>query len=300
VSFEPMLFGTEEEIAEAQPARRVWRTAWLEVIALFLIALVLYTLTDILGVLSNQPAATSARTGIAVLPVLSWLLITYRAERHTRQPRPHLVAVLLLGALVASGVAVPLEEELFQPERWLPGLDFFGRLLGYAATVGFTAEFLKYLVLRYSIWPRHISQRLDGVAYGLAVSVGFATVLSLRYALFTEATLAATALRTVSITLPHLASGVIVGFFLAELWIGRTAILWLSAGLVLAALISGAHYAFRAIAIVGSPGVASTGSSPLLGLLLATGFAAAIFALFAFIIASADARAALALSRHLP
>jgi hypothetical protein len=103
-----------------------------------------------------------------------------------------------------------------------------------------------------------------------------------------------------SITLPHLAGGVMVGFFLAELWIARTAILWLPAGLVLAALVSGAHYAFRAIAIVGSPGVASTGSSPLLGLLLAAGFAAAIFALFAFIIASADARAALALSRRLP
>ncbi len=300
MSFEPLLFGAEEEIAEPRPRQRVWRTAWLEAIALFLLAFVLYALTDVLGMLSPRPASMSGRMGIAVLPALLWLLLSYRAERHTRQPRPHLVSVLLLGALVASGVALPLEEHLFQPERWLPSLDFFGRLLGYAATAGFTAEFLKYLVLRYSVWPQHISQRLDGVAYGLAVAVGFATVLSLRYALLTEATLAATALRVASITLPHLAGGVIVGFFLAELWIGRTAILWLPAGLMLAALISGAHYAFRAIAIVGSPGVASTGSSPLLGLLLAAGFAAAIFVLFAFIIASADARAALALSRRLP
>ncbi len=300
MSFEPMLFGAEEEVAEAQPRQRVWRTAWLEAAALFLVAFALYALTDILGTLSPRPAPTSWRVSVAVLPALLWLILSYRAERRTRQPRPHLIAVLLLGALVASGVAVPLEEQLFQPERWLPGLDFFGRLLGYAATVGFTAEFLKYLVLRYSIWPQHISQRLDGVAYGLAVSVGFATVLSVRYALLAEATLAATALRMASITLPHLAGGVMVGFFLAELWIARTAILWLPAGLVLAALVSGAHYAFRAIAIVGSPGVASTGSSPLLGLLLAAGFAAAIFALFAFIIASADARAALALSRRLP
>jgi RsiW-degrading membrane proteinase PrsW (M82 family) len=300
VTFEPVLIGPEEERAEAYPYRRVWRTAWLEATALFLVAFALYALTNIAGVVSSRPASTTGRTAIAALPVLLWLTISYRSERRAIQPRPALLRVMILGALVASGVAIPLEEHLFQPERWLPGLDFFGRLLGYATTVGFAAEFLKYLVLRYSVWPQHINQRLDGVAYGLAVSVGFATVFSLRFALFTEATLSATALRMTGITLLHLATGAIVGFFLAELWVGRTAILWLPVGLTLAALVSGAHYAFRAIAIVGSPGVESTGSSPLLGLLLTAGFAAAAFSLFAFIIASADTRAALALHRHLP
>ncbi|GAB4410868.1 MAG: hypothetical protein Kow00106_04890 [Anaerolineae bacterium] len=299
MTFEPVLIGPEEERAEAYPYRRVWRTAWLEVTALFLVAFALYALS-IAGIVAAQPAPVPGRAVIAALPALLWLVISYRGERRAIQPRPALLRVMILGALVASGVAFPLEDHLFQPERWLPGLDFFGRLLGYATTVGFAAEFLKYLVLRYSVWPQHINQRLDGVAYGLAVSVGFATVFCLRFALFTEATLSATALRVASIALPHLATGAIVGFFLAELWVGRTAILWLPAGLTLAALVSGAHHAFRAIAIVGSPGVESTGSSPLLGLLLAAGFAAAAFSLFAFVIASADTRAALAMRRHLP
>ena len=78
-------------------------------------------------------------------------------------------------------------------------------------------------------------------------------MLNLRFALFTDATLLATALRVASITLPHLAVGAIIGFFLAELWIGRTAIFWLPAGLGIAAFISGAHYAFRAIAITAAP-----------------------------------------------
>lgn len=300
MSFEPALMGPQEEAAEVYPYRRVWRTAWMEVLTLFLAALAVYALTQIASLVPHAPASAAARAGVAVLPALLWLTISYRGERRARQPRPDLVRVLVLGGLVASGIAVPLEERLFQPERWLPGLDFFGRLLGHATTVGFAAEFLKYLVLRYSVWPQRINQRLDGVAYGLAVSVGFATVLALRFALFTEASLAATALRVASITLPHMGTGVIVGFFMAELWIGRTAIVWLPLGLSLAALVSGAHYTFRAIAITGSPGVTSTGSSPLLGLLLATGFAAAIFSLFAFIIASADTRAALSLSHRRP
>lgn len=299
MSFAPVIIGPEET-EEAYPYRRVWRTAWLEAIVLFLVAFGLYVLTEIAGVLPASPAPTAARAMLTALPALLWFGVSYRSERRAPLPRRDLARVLVLGGLVASGIAVPLEEQLFQPNRWLPGLDFFGRLLGYATTVGFTAEFLKYLVLRYTIWPQRINQRLDGVAYGLAVSTGFATVSALRFALFTQASLAATALRLVSITLPQLATGVIIGFFLAELWIGRTAILWLPLGLSLAALASGAHYAFRAIAITSSPGIDSTGSSPLLGLLLAAGFAALAFSLFAFLIASADTRAALAPSRRLP
>ena len=291
MSFEPVLLAPEPEIEESYPYRRVWRTAWLEVLTLSAVALAVYALTSFLGVLPADLRDPLLRAGVALLPLVLWFFFSWGGERRALRPRPGLLRVLILGALVANGIAVPLEEHVFLPERWLPGAGFGRRLLGYTATIGFTAEFLKYLVLRHTVWPRHITQRLDGIAYGLAVSVGYATMLSLRFALFTDATLLATALRVVSITLPHLAVGAVLGFFLAELWIGRTAIFWLPAGLGIAAFISGVHYAFRAIAISGSPSVASTGSAPLLGLLLAFGFVAVLFAIFAFLIASADARA---------
>ena len=291
MSFEPVLLAPEPEVEEIYPYRRVWRTAWFEVLALVGVTSVLYALTVLFGVLPRDLRDLPARAGLALLPLALWLVFSYGGERRALSPRPDLLRVLILSALVANAVAVPLEEHVFVPQRWLPGAGFGGRLLGYAATIGFTAEFLKYLVLRYTVWPRRITQRLDGIAYGLAASVGYAVVLNLRFALFTDATLLATALRVVSITLPHLAGGVIVGFFLAELWIGRTSIFWLPIGLGIASLVSGAHYAFRAIAITGSPSIVSTGSSPLLGLLLAFGLVAILFAIVAFVIASADARA---------
>jgi hypothetical protein len=291
VSFEPVLLAPEPEVEEVYPYRRVWRTAWFEASALFGVAFALYVLTVLFGVLPRDLRDPLARAGWALLPLALWLAISYGGERRALSPRPDLLRVLVLGALVANAVAVPLEEHVFQPQRWLPGAGFGGQLIGYAVTVGFTAAFLKYLVLRHTIWPRRISRRVDGIAYGLAVSVGYAVVFNLRFALFTDATLLATALRVASITLPHLAVGVIVGFFLAELWIGRTSVFWLPIGLGIASLVSGAHYAFRAIAIVGSPSVAETGSSPLLGLLLAFGLVAVLFAIVAFVIASADTRA---------
>jgi RsiW-degrading membrane proteinase PrsW (M82 family) len=192
--------------------------------------------------------------------------------------------------LVANGVAVPLEEYLFLPDRWLPSARFFGRVLGYAFTVGFTGEFLKYAAIRYTVWPERFTQRLDGVAYALAVSMGYAVTLNLRFALFSDATLVAVALRVASNTFAQLAIGVVIGFFLAELVIGRTTVFWMPLGLGLASLLSGLYYGFRGIAIVGGLSVAGTGAAPVRGVALAFGLVTVMYVSFAFIIANADAR----------
>ena len=131
---------------------------------------------------------------------------------------------------------------------------------------------------------------MDGVAYALAVSIGVATVLNIRFALDSGATLSATALRVASITYSELAIGTIIGYYLVELRISRPPIYWMPLGLFLSALLSGFYYGFRGIAIAGSPSIVSTGSSPVRGLMLAFGILAVMYSIMAFIISSADTR----------
>ncbi|RPJ01042.1 MAG: hypothetical protein EHM39_03895 [Chloroflexi bacterium] len=290
MSFEPILLTPEEELREAYPYRRIWRTSWLEVTTLLVVVLAIFVMTNLLSMLPADLEAPLPKVGIAILPLIVWLIFSYWGERRAMIRRHGLLKLAILGGLMANGIAVPLEEHLFLPEQWLPGTGFFGRALGYAFTVGFTAEFLKYTAIRYTIWPGRISQRLDGVAYGLAVALGYALALNLRFALFSDATLLATALRVASITFSQLSLGVVLGFFLGELAIGRTPVFWIPTGLMLAALLSGLYYAFRGIAIIGGLSVEGTGASPIRGLLLAFGLVAVIFVSFAFIIANADAR----------
>lgn len=291
MSFEPILLAPEEELEEIYPFRRVWRTAWIEAILLLIAVLVIYALTEIFSVIPADAREPALNVGIASLPLALWLLFSYRGERRAVQPRPGLMGVMVLGVLVANGVAVPLEEQLFVPDRWLPTAGFFGRVLGYTFTVGFTAEFLKYAVLRYAAWPHYFHQRLDGIAYALTVSIGFASVLNLRVALYTDATVSATALRVASITFSHLAVGLIMGYFLVELNIGRPPVFWISMGLMLASLLSGLYYGFRGTAIISGLSPEGTGSAPIRGLALAFGFVAVMFLSIAFIVQSADARA---------
>ncbi len=290
MSFEPILLAPEEEIQEVYPYRRVWRTSWLEVTLLLVAVLVIVLLTDLFDLLPGDLRDPLPKLAFALLPLAAWLVISYRSEHRALLPRRGLIGVLILGALVANGIAMPLEERVFIPDQWLPGQGFFGRVLGYMATVGFTAEFLKYAVMRYTIWPDRFRQRLDGVAYALAVSVGFATVLNVRFALYTDATLSATALRVASLTFSQLAVGLIMGFFLAELVIGRVPVFWLPAGLGLASFLSGVYYGFRGIAIVSGLSTTGAASAPVRGLILAFGLVALLFASMAFIINSADTR----------
>lgn len=290
MSFEPILLAPEQAVEERYPYRRVWRTSWLEVGTILVVVLAIFSLTRLFNALPANLHDTRLKVAVALVPLAAWLVFSYWGERRAPQPRRGLVQMVILGGLVANGIAVPLEEHLFLPDRWLPTQSFFGRVLGYATTVGFTAEFLKYAVVRYTIWPDRIRQRLDGVAYALAASVGYAVVLNLQVALFSDDTLVATALRVASNTFSQMGIGVIMGYFLAEMVVGRTPVFWLPMGLGIASLLSGIYYGFRSLTVVRSISATGSISAPLRGLALAVGLVAVLYATFAFLIESADAR----------
>lgn len=81
----------------------------------------------------------------------------------------------------------------------------------------------------------------------------------------------------------HIAIGAIIGYFLGELAIGTPSAIWLPIGLVVAAMLSGIHFAFRGIAI--SSGL---GSRAIGGLFLVIGLTAVTLGILSFIIESAD------------
>lgn len=289
MSFEPILLEPEESSEQVFPYRRVWFTSWLEVLTLAFAVTLVYGLTQIANAIPNSDQAIG-KTGIALVPLAAWIVFSYRAERRAVLPREGLIRLVLLGSLVASGVALPLEAGVFTIDRWLPSAGFFGRVLGYAFTLGVIAEFLKYAVLRYSAWPDRFQQRQDGVAYAIAVAVGYATVLNLNVALDTNTTLNATALRVASITYSHLSVGVIMGLALAELRISNPPLFWMPALLFIASFLSGLYYGFRGVAIVSGLSTAGTASSPIRGFLLALGMISAMYIVLAFIVESADTR----------
>lgn len=294
-----LLTPPENAALRKRPPRAVYRSAFLECTVLVVFAGVLYFAARLFPVATGNTSRLALGTGIALLPLGLWFVVSYRGERRTGFPRKRLILVVGLTALAANGIGVPLVNRIFEVDEWLATTSGLQRVIGYALTAGFTQEFIKLAVVRFTVWENDIRTRRDGIAYSLAASVGYATVLSLAYVLTDTANapdVAAVALRVAGFALSQMAIGTICGYALADLRIGRPAVLWLPLGLAIAALMEGVFVALRAGVIVSSIGTnaagvqTSNGSQLISSLAVAAGLLVILFAATNFMINSTDAR----------
>jgi hypothetical protein len=291
MSFGSTFLREPEDVIERRP---VWRTALLEIaflLALMTLVAAATRLTDF-----DITGTTNRRLfGLvfALAPLLLWFAISYRGEIRASERRRGMFTVLLLTALGANAVGVPVVERLFTVDVWLTNAPGFSRLIGFTLTVGLLQEFIKYLVLRYAIFPHKITERADGIAYSLAAAVGYATVLNVNLALGTPISPEAFALRITEITLTQMAVSAVIGYFLSELAISDNSLLSLPAGLMLAAFLNALIVTFRGGLIVGTLAPGATANEALRGVGGAVFFLILIFGILGFIINNADERAAM-------
>lgn len=277
---------TDQTPKEVYPYRRVWRAVSLVLLSMFGMVVVVN-----IGVFAGVLRDVSSRNWgllLILVPVAVYLWFAVRAERNAQQPREGLLTVALFSALLANGVGIPLVEGVFAPRLWLSEAGFFTRALGYTFTFGVTTEFLKYIAIRYTVFPRMFRTRIDGIAYSVAAGMGYAIVLNLRVVFEQEPTVTADAIRIAINYFSQIGFGTIMGYFMAEMALTqRRPPFFLSAGLFLGAFVQGLYIAFRAIAAGSGFAVASIN-----GLLLAIGFAVAVILAVNFIIETNDSRAA--------
>jgi RsiW-degrading membrane proteinase PrsW (M82 family) len=290
VTGRPILLTPQREEKEIYPYRRVWRTASREALVLILATAATILATRFLPVRLSETGRRVFGVGFALLPFGLWWFISFRAERRALQPRERLLTVALLGALAASGVALPVTERLFAVEDWLTTAGGLDRLAGYMLTVGVVQEFLKYAVMRYSLWPRVFRTRLDGVAYAMATAVGYATALNLNLVTGSDLDPVSVALRVCETTLAQVAIGTIMGFCLSELTQPTVPIFIVPGGLILASVLAGFSIVLRGGLIVSGVSSSSTGNNAIMGLGMAIFLVVALFSSMGFLIHNADER----------
>lgn len=289
---QPYLLTPQREESDRYPYRRVWRTAWLEALILLTLTAALFLSTQLIGLRLPAPAERALSFVYALLPLGLWLGISYAAERRAPQPRRNLPAVVMLGGLAASGVAVPLTA-IFAAEEWLSTASGLNRIIGYTLTVGVVHEFLKYAVLRYSVWRTDFNTRLDAVAYSIAAAIGFATALNIHFALNNTLNLASAALRMTEITLAQVAISPILGFVLYELRKPNVFVLTPVLGVLIAALFNALSIVIRAGLIVSGVSRTSTANNAIYGLGMALFLIVVLFSALSFLVRAADEREAL-------
>lgn len=244
--YNPTLLTPPREDEEIYPYRRVWRSIAVENGVIVSIALIFLVFYDFLGIDLPDVVNTPINIILALLPAVLWFFNSYYRERFVIQPRRNLLAVFIITALAANAVGIPVVNGLLNVEDWLSLQNTLNRILGYAITVGITQEIIKYLVLRYTIWPQTLRIRTDMIAYVAASVVAYVTVVNLHLIADGDPAPNIVAYRVAYTLALHMTASMIVGFGLSELHFSPRSVLLLPFTLLLAIFITGILITARA------------------------------------------------------
>ncbi|MCX6019890.1 MAG: PrsW family glutamic-type intramembrane protease [Chloroflexi bacterium] len=237
---------------------------------------------------NGLPAALQLPIGVAlaVVPAALWMAVFYAQDRAEPEPRQFVVGVALLAALLAAAVGQPLLNGFFRVASWIHH-DTLTELLGSVLIIGVVQEMLKFAAVRFSMYySSEFDQRIDGVLYGTASGIGYATMLNLTrvFAAGGFADLGAGVIQIVITALAQGAIGGLIGYFLARTRFDHKPLWWMPTGILLAALLNGVFAWLRSTVsrsalVLNASGIASGGYNPLPALLLSIVVTTALSAL---------------------
>lgn len=263
----------------------VWRAGLGMVAGQLLLVLVVEVLAGAFDPVFSGWTLVAAGVGLALLSAVIWLIFFYRQDRLEPEPKGYVLSIFLLGALLAQGVGIPLVRDVLEVQRWLPRSPV-GGLLAAILIIGFVQEFLKYAAVRYAVFPLpEFDERVDGVIYGTAAGLGYATVLNINYVVAgSGVNLQAGVIRIVVTSLAQASFAGLTGYFLGRAKFEDEPVWWLPAGVTLAAVLNGVFTTLRGELTTTGLGLAGGGFNPWPGLALAAVVAGGTFAaLFALI-----------------
>ncbi|NJL55268.1 hypothetical protein HC928_08840 [bacterium] len=286
----PGLLTPPREDEDIYPYSRVWPVILVLVGLLFGLSASLLVAYSFIGLRFSPLLTRPINVIIALLPLLIWLGAAWLRDRSVPRPRERLLAVCIISALVANAVTLPFIEDTLKPAEWLSLASLIDRIIGYTLTVGMLQEGAKYMVLRVLVWPDYLRNRYDMLAYGLASSVGYATVFGLRAATGEAISPDIFAGQIFFIVSLHISANGIVSYGLSELHFNPQSLILLPVTLLLASSIIGLALTLRANFLNSGFALGIATPNLLLGLLFSLAITVTLIAILGFIYNTAERR----------
>jgi protease PrsW len=282
-----------EATATPRNRRSMWRTAGAEIAALLLFVIAIELLVKAIDIKPEGAAALVWSLVLAGIPAVLWMAFFYFQDRNDPEPLHSVALVGGVAGLLAVAVGQPLITKAFGVSEWI-GRSSWTRLIAAILVIGFVQEFCKFLAIRATVYEGAvINQRVDGVVYGAAAGVGYATALNVSMVLgaggFSD--LRAGVIRIVATALTHGALGALVGYAVGRNRLENRPAWSLPGVLVLAAVVNGLSnwlrqkVSERAISFDGP-----SGSQPSRGLILQSVIAILLLMAVLLLIRRADQR----------
>ncbi len=265
-----------------------WRTSLVAVIGLLVFVAAVVALDTYLKPQLNGIPLLVAGVLLALVPAVLWLVFFYQQDRLEPEPVGQVVRIFVVGLALAGAIGVPLIEQLFHVQDWLYAGSDMTTFLASIFVIGAVEAFIIYATVRYFIFDLpEFDERTDGVIYGTAAGLGYATALNLGFILSNGGSaLGSGEVWVAEVALAHAAIGGLLGYFLGRAKLEQDPIWWLPTGVVLAALLNGLFIIARGELDLSTVTFTSAGAGlpSFNGLLVAGGMAVVITALVSYLI----------------
>ncbi len=179
---------------------------------------------------------------LALVPAVIWLVFFYQQDRSEPEPKRLVVRVFVFGALAAAAVAVPVASQIASQaiEQFS---NVFVRLLLTILSISLLQETLKVAMVRYVVLgTNEFDRHPDGIVYGLASGIGFATILTISFVIRSGGVIPlAGAIRAVDNVLVHGALGAVSGYYIGRVKIDGKNLGWMVRGLAIVTVVNGLY-----------------------------------------------------------
>lgn len=277
--------------------KSLWSTSLIAIAGLLVYVVIAELITAVLNPSISSDWLIPLGVVLALIPAVLWLAFFYAQDRLEPEPRTYVIAVAILGALLAAAVGQPLINDFFRVPAWI-GHDDLTEILGSILIVGFVQAFLIYAAVRFSIYySSEFDQRIDGVIYGTAAGIGYATfvnIAAIAHSGGINATdLSTGVIRLVVTALAQGSLGGLIGYFIARTKFDHEPVWWMPLGVTLAAVIYGLYSwvsgeITRSRLTVATTG-ATAGYTPWPALILTAALAVILFAIIYALMRRANA-----------
>jgi RsiW-degrading membrane proteinase PrsW (M82 family) len=269
----------------------VWRSAIIAVVALLVfVALVVAIDTALKPQLSGLGLLVVGIV-LAFVPAVLWMVLFYVQDRVEPEPVGQVARIFVIGLALAGAIGIPLTNTIFRIPDWLYR-DTASTLVG-SLLIGTIETFIIYATVRYFIFnDPEFDERTDGVVYGTAAALGYATALNLSFFLTSGGSgFGSAEIYVAEVALAYAAFGGVIGYFLGHAKLERDPVWWLPLGFIITALLSGLFFILRGSLETGTIAVATKTALPsITGLILAGVLAIVVTAIVAFLVSRDVAR----------
>jgi protease PrsW len=218
------------------------RSIWISSIITLVVLAVFVGISAVIPRPQNQTGLLLMGIFLAIIPALVWMGFFNQQDRAEPEPKRLIARTFAFGALAAGAAAVPFASQVAN-DTIVQYPNIIVKVVLTILSVALLQEVLKVAMVRYVVLGTpEFDRHPDGIVYGLASGLGFATIMTIAYVVREGGVIPlAGAIRAVDNALVHGALGAVTGYYIGRVKIDGKSVRWFAVGLAVTTLINGIY-----------------------------------------------------------